>query len=240
LGIKSGFSAENLREIMARKKYKTKNGYEGLLIVIEGTDGSGKSTQLELLKRSIQDKSYGVMVSEWKTSRLIANVIDDAKERNLLNATTYSLLYAADFADRLENQIIPALKSGFVVLLDRYYYTALARDVVRGQDIEWVKNLYDYAPEPDLTFYLDMPVDVLLKRIIGTTGLNYYESGRDVGFSTDFYKSFKIYQQKCLDEYNNMKSEYNFKSIDGTMSIQEIHKIMNDEVQKILDSGVLA
>lgn len=225
---------------MARKKYKTKNGYEGLLIVIEGTDGSGKSTQLELLKRSIQDKSYGVMVSEWKTSRLIANVIDDAKERNLLNATTYSLLYAADFADRLENQIIPALKSGFVVLLDRYYYTALARDVVRGQDIDWVKNLYDYAPEPDLTFYLDMPVDVLLKRIIGTTGLNYYESGRDVGFSTDFYKSFKIYQQKCLDEYNNMKSEYNFKSIDGTMSIGEIHKIMNDEVQKILDSGVLA
>ncbi len=225
---------------MAKKKYKTKSGYEGLLIVIEGTDGSGKSTQLELLKRSIQDKSYGVMVSEWKTSRLIANVIDDAKERNLLNATTYSLLYAADFADRLENQIIPALKSGFIVLLDRYYYTALARDVVRGQDINWVKNLYDYAPEPDLIFYLDMPVDVLLKRIIGTTGLNYYESGRDVGFSTDFYKSFKIYQQKCLDEYNNMKAEYNFKSIDGTMSIDEIHKIMNDEVQKILDSGVLA
>lgn len=225
---------------MAKRKYKTKSGYEGLLVVIEGTDGSGKSTQLELLKRSIQDKSYGVMVSEWKTSRLIANVIDDAKERNLLNATTYSLLYAADFADRLENQIIPALKSGFIVLLDRYYYTALARDVVRGQDINWVKNLYDYAPEPDLIFYLDMPVDVLLKRIIGTTGLNYYESGRDVGFSTDFYKSFKIYQQKCLDEYNNMKSEYNFKSIDGTMSVEEIHKIMNDEVQKILDSGVLA
>lgn len=225
---------------MVKKKYKTKSGYEGLLIVIEGTDGSGKSTQLELLKRSIQDKSYGVMVSEWKTSRLIAGVIDDAKERNLLNATTYSLLYAADFADRLENQIIPALKSGFIVLLDRYYYTALARDVVRGQDINWVKNLYDYAPEPDLIFYLDMPVDVLLKRIIGTTGLNYYESGRDVGFSTDFYKSFKIYQQKCLDEYDNMKSVYNFKSIDGTKSIEEIHKIMNDEVQKILDSGVLA
>ena len=222
------------------KKYKTKSGYEGLLIVIEGTDGSGKSTQLELLKRSIQDKSYGVMVSEWKTSRLIAKVIDDAKERNLLNATTYSLLYAADFADRLENQIIPALKSGFIVLLDRYYYTALARDVVRGQDINWVKNLYDYAPEPDLIFYLDMPVDELLKRIIGTTGLNYYESGRDVGFSTDFYNSFQIYQQKCLDEYNNMKSLYNFKSIDGTMSVEEIHKIMNDEVQKILDSGVLA
>lgn len=218
---------------------KTKNGYEGLLIVIEGTDGSGKSTQLELLKRSIEDKSYGVMVSEWKTSRLIANVIDDAKERNLLNATTYSLLYAADFADRLENHIIPALKSGFIVLLDRYYYTALARDVVRGQDIEWVKNLYEYAPEPDLVFYLDMPVDVLLKRIIGTTGLDFYESGRDVGFSTDFYKSFEIYQKKCLEQYDNMKSVYNFKSIDGTLGVNEIHKIMNDEVQKLLDSGIL-
>ncbi len=220
-------------------QFKTKHGYEGLLIVIEGTDGSGKSTQLELLKKSIQAQSYGVMVSEWKTSRLIANVIDDAKDRNLLNATTYSLLYAADFADRLENQIIPALKSGFIVLLDRYYYTALARDVVRGQDIEWVKNLYDYAPEPDLVFYLDMPVDVLLKRIIGTTGLDFYESGRDVGFSTDFYKSFEIYQNKCLEQYNNMKSEYNFKSIDGTLPIKDIHNIMNTEVQKILDSGVL-
>lgn len=219
---------------------KSKNGYEGLLIVIEGTDGSGKSTQLNLLKKSIQDKSYGVMVSEWKTSRLIADVIDDAKERNLLNATTYSLLYAADFADRLENQIIPALKSGFIVLLDRYFYTALARDVVRGQNIEWVKNLYEYAPEPDLVFYLDMPVDVLLKRIIGTTGLNYYESGRDVGFSTDFYKSFEIYQNKCLEQYNEMKSEYNFISIDGTKPVGEIHKIMNDEVQKLLDLGILA
>lgn len=219
---------------------KSKNGYEGLLIVIEGTDGSGKSTQLNLLKKAIQDKSYGVMVSEWKTSRLIADVIDDAKERNLLNATTYSLLYAADFADRLENQIIPALKSGFIVLLDRYFYTALARDVVRGQNIEWVKNLYEYAPEPDLVFYLDMPVDVLLKRIIGTTGLNYYESGRDVGFSTDFYKSFEIYQNKCLEQYNEMKSEYKFISIDGTKPVGEIHKIMNDEVQKLLDSGILA
>lgn len=218
---------------------QSKTKHDGLLIVIEGTDGSGKSTQLELLKKSIQAQSYGVMVSEWKTSRLIANVIDDAKERNLLNATTFSLLYAADFADRLENQIIPALKSGFIVLLDRYYYTALARDVVRGQDIEWVKNLYSYAPEPDLVFYLDMPVDVLLKRIIGTTGLNYYESGRDVGFSTDFYKSFEIYQKKCLEQYNNMKSEYRFKSIDGTKTIKEIHEIMNSEVQKVLNSGIL-
>lgn len=221
------------------ENFKRKHDYEGLLVVIEGTDGSGKSTQLELLKRYMQDMSYGVMVSEWKTSRLIAKVIDEAKERNLLNASTYSLLYAADFADRLENQIIPALKSGFIVLLDRYYYTALARDVVRGQDIEWVKNLYEFAPEPDLVFYLDMPVDVLLKRIIGTTGLDFYESGRDVGFSTDFYKSFEIYQNRCLEEYNRMKSEYGFISIDGTKSIEEIHNEMKKHVQEILDTGIL-
>ena len=192
-----------------------------------------------MLSKYIKDECYGCTVSEWKTSRLIANVIDDAKDRNLLNATTYSLLYAADFADRLENTIIPALKAGFIVLLDRYYYTALARDVVRGQNIEWVKNLYDYAPEPDLVFYLDMPVDVLLKRIIGTTGLDFYESGRDMGFSTDFYKSFEIYQKKCLEQYNNMKSEYNLISIDGTKPIKEIHSIMKSEVQKILDSGIM-
>lgn len=221
------------------EKIIRKHGYEGLLIVIEGTDGSGKSTQIDMLKRSIEDQSYGVMVSEWKTSKLIADVIDDAKDRNLLNATTFSLIYAADFADRLENQIIPALKAGFIVLLDRYTYTAFARDVVRGQDIEWVKKLYDYAPEPDLVFYLDMPVDVLLKRIIGTTGLNYYESGRDMGFSTDFYKSFEIYQNKCLVQYKEMTNEYGFITIDGTKPAEEIQQIMHSEVQTILNSGVL-
>ena len=215
------------------------NGHKGLLIVIEGTDGSGKSTQIEKLRRWIGDKSYGCMVSEWKTSRLIANVIDDAKDRNLLNATTFSLLYAADFADRLENTIIPALDSGFVVLLDRYTYTAFARDVVRGLNMDWVKKLYDYAPKPDLVFYLDMPIDILLKRVIGTTGLDYWESGRDIGLSTDFYESFKIYQAKCLEEYNKMKDEYNFVSIDGTLPREDIHNIMIEHVEKLLNTGKL-
>ena len=216
-----------------------KKGHKGLLIVIEGTDGSGKSTQIEKLRRWIEDKSYGCMVSEWKTSRLIANVIDDAKDRNLLNATTFSLLYAADFADRLENTIIPALDSGFVVLLDRYTYTAFARDVVRGLNIDWVKQLYNYAPEPDLVFYLDMPIDVLIKRVIGTTGLDYWESGRDIGLSTDFYESFKIYQAKCLEEYNKMKPEYNFVSIDGTLPREDIHNKMIEHVEKLLNTGKL-
>ncbi len=216
-------------------EYKSKHGYEGLLIVIEGTDGSGKSTQIERLKRWIEDQSYGVMVSEWKTSKFIADAINDAKERNLLNATTFSLLYAADFADRLENIILPALKAGFVVILDRYIYTAYARDVVRGHDIEWLKNLYEYAPKPDMVFYLDVPVEILLKRIIGTTGLDYWESGRDIGLSSDFYKSFQIYQGKCLDEYKKMIKEYGFISIDGTLSEKEIHKKIISHVEKILD-----
>ena len=216
-------------------KYKSKHGYEGLLIVIEGTDGSGKSTQISRLKRWIEDQSYGAMVSEWKTSKFIADAINDAKDRNLLNATTFSLLYAADFADRLEQVIIPALKAGFVVILDRYVYTAYARDVVRGHNIDWLKNLYDYAPEPDMVFYLDVPVEILLKRIIGTTGLDYWESGRDIGLSSDFYKSFQIYQGKCLDEYQKMIKEYGFISIDGTLSEKEIHKKIVSHVKNILE-----
>ena len=216
-------------------KYKSKHGYEGLLIVIEGTDGSGKSTQIDRLKRWIEDQSYGVMVSEWKTSKFIADAINDAKERNLLNATTFSLLYAADFADRFENIILPALKAGFVVILDRYVYTAFARDVVRGHDISWVKNLYEYAPEPDMVFYLDVPVEILLKRIIGTTGLDYWESGRDIGLSSDFYKSFQIYQGKCLDEYQKMIKKYGFISLDGTLSEKDIHKKIISHVKDILE-----
>ncbi|MBQ9246139.1 dTMP kinase [bacterium] len=216
-------------------KYKSKHGYDGLLIVIEGTDGSGKSTQIGRLKRWIEDQSYGVMVSEWKTSKFIADAINDAKERNLLNATTFSLLYAADFADRLEQVIIPALKAGFVVILDRYIYTAYARDVVRGHNIDWLKNLYDYAPEPDMVFYLDVPVEILLKRIIGTTGLDYWESGRDIGLSNDFYTSFQIYQNKCIAEYHKMIEEYGFISIDGTLSEKDIHKKIIAHVKNILE-----
>lgn len=215
---------------------KKPHGYDGLLIVIEGTDGSGKSTQVNILSQYVKDKCFGVAVSEWKTSRLISGVINEAKEKNMLNTTTYSLLYAADYADRLENEIIPALKAGFVVLMDRYVYTAYVRDSVRGHDINWVKNLYGYAPKPDLVFYLNVPPQDLIKRLIAKNGaLDYFESGRDIGLSTDIYNSFEIYQKRCLDEYKKLIKEYNFIELDGTKPINEIHEKIKDSVSKLLD-----
>ena len=219
-------------------KNNKKHGYDGLLVVIEGTDGSGKSTQVNLLSKYIIDRCYGCTVSEWKTSRLISGIINEAKEKNMLNTTTYSLLYAADYTDRLENEIIPALKAGFVVLMDRYVYTAFVRDSVRGHDINWVKNLYSFAPKPDLVFYLNVAPDILIKRLIAKNGaLDYFESGRDIGLSTDIYNSFEIYQKRCLDEYKKLIKEYHFIELDGTKSQDEIHQKIKNEVEKLLNSG---
>ena len=218
---------------------KTKHGYPGLLVVVEGTDASGRTIQIERLREWLTFESYGVMVSEWKTSKLMAGVIDQAKEKNLLNANTFSLLYASDFADRLENVIVPALKAGLIVLADRYTYTAYARDVVRGVSPHWVRKLYDFAPEPDLVFYLKMPVDALLRRIIATSGLDYYESGRDIGLSTDFYESFKLYQRRILAEYAKMTDENNFITVNGNKSINAIQLKIRSKVHDILQSGVI-
>ncbi len=215
---------------------KKPHGYDGLLIVIEGTDGSGKSTQVNKLSQYVKDKCFGVAVSEWKTSRLISGVINEAKEKNMLNTTTYSLLYAADYADRLENEIIPALKAGFVVLMDRYIFTAYVRDSVRGHDIDWVKNLYGYAPKPDLVFYLNVPPQDLIKRLIAKNGaLDYFESGRDIGLSTDIYNSFEIYQKRCLDEYKKLIREYGFIELDGTKPVDVIHEEIKKSVEKLLE-----
>ena len=191
-----------------------------------------------MLSEYVQDQCFGCTVSQWKTSRLISGIINEAKEKNMLNTTTFSLLYAADYTDRLENEIIPALKAGFVVLMDRYIYTAYVRDSVRGHDINWVKNLYSFAPNPDLVFYLNVAPDVLIKRLIAKNGiLDYFESGRDIGLSTDTYNSFEIYQKRCLDEYKKLSKEYNFIEIDGTKNKNEIHEIIKNKVQELLDSG---
>lgn len=209
--------------------------YPGKLIVIEGTDGVGRSTQAELLKNWLAVEGYGAILTEWKSSELIFRVIDKAKSKNALNTITFSLLYATDLADRLHNLILPALRAGLVVIADRYYYTAFARDVVRGADPAWVRKLYGFAVEPDLVFYLKMPLESLLRRIITTRGgLDFYESGRDIGMSTDLYQSFKLYQSQIMFEYEHMVDEYSFKVVNAGDPIDVVQKGLRASVRELL------
>ena len=211
------------------------HAYPGKLIVLEGTDGVGRSTQAELLQNWLAVEGFGVVVTEWKSSLLISAAIDKAKSKNALNTITFSLLYATDLADRLHNVILPALRAGLIVLADRFYFTAFARDVVRGADPTWVRKLYGFAVEPDVVFYLKMPVEPLLRRIITTRGgLDFYESGRDIGMSTDLYQSFKLYQTKILKEYERMVDEYGFKVIAGDESIDVVQRHLREHIQEIL------
>lgn len=214
---------------------KTPHPYQGKLIVIEGTDGVGRSTQAELLKNWLAVEGYGAILTEWKSSELIFRVIDKAKSKNALNTITFSLLYATDLADRLHNLILPALKAGLVVIADRYFYTAFARDVVRGADPAWVRKVYGFAIEPDLVFYLKMPLESLLRRIITKRGgLDFYESGRDIGMSTDLYQSFKLYQSQILFEYEHMVDEYNFKAVSADDPIDSVQKVLRSAVRELL------
>jgi dTMP kinase len=214
---------------------KPPHPHPGKLIVLEGTDGVGRSTQAELLKNWLAVEGYGAILTEWKSSELIFRVIDKAKSKNALNTITFSLLYATDLADRLNNLILPALRAGLVVIADRYYYTAFARDVVRGADPAWVRKLYGFAVEPDLIFYLKMPLESLLRRIITTRGgLDFYESGRDIGMSTDLYQSFKLYQSQILFEYEHMVSEYNFKVVNAGDPVDAVQKVLRSAVRELL------
>lgn len=216
------------------------HAYPGKLIVLEGTDGVGRSTQAELLKNWLAVEGYGVIVTEWKSSELISRVIDKAKSKNALNTITFSLLYATDLADRLHNIILPALRAGLVVIADRYYYTAFARDVVRGADSAWVRKLYGFAVEPDLVFYLQMSLEPLLRRIISARGgLDFYESGRDIGISTDLYQSFKLYQSKILHEYERMVDEFSFRLIAADEPIDSVQKILRNHVRDLLNEQIV-
>lgn len=217
-----------------------KHQYPGKLIVLEGTDGVGRTTQAQLLQNWLNVEGYGVTRTEWKSSQLMTRVIDKAKEKNALNTITFSLLYATDLADRLHNIIIPALKAGHIVITNRYFYTALARDVVRGADPAWVRELYSFAVEPDLVVYLKMPLEPLLRRIITTRGgLDFYESGRDIGMSNDLYQSFKLYQSQILFEYERMADEYNFQTIAADDPIEAVQKRLRKELATILSDKKL-
>ncbi len=209
----------------------------GKLIVVEGIDGSGKSTQIKLLHKWLEARGHAVFFTEWNSSDLVRQATKRGKKKNLLTPTTFSLLHATDFADRLTYAIIPYLRCGMTVLADRYIYTAFARDIARGVDRRWVRDLYAFSVKPDMTFYFRVPLDVAVGRILGARAkIKFYEAGMDLGLSTDPVESFRLFQGRVLEEYDRLSSEYRFVVIDGTRTIDSQQRQVRDRVARLYDS----
>lgn len=203
--------------------------FSGKLFVVEGVDGSGKSTQLSLIHQWLQNEGYGVFFSAWNSSSLVRSTTKKGKTDHLLTPTTFSLIHATDFADRIEKEIIPPLKAGAIVLADRYIYTAFARDVARGIDPSWVRKLYKFAVKPTIAFYFKVPLNVALDRILSSRSqIKYYEAGMDLNLSPDIKESFKLFQEKILIEYEKMIEEFGLTVIDATVPINEQQKKVRD------------
>src|SRR5580700_9810682 len=209
--------------------------YPGRLIAVEGIDGSGKSTQVKLLERWLRARGYPVHFTEWNSSRLVRNSMRRGKRRNLLTPSTFSLLHAVDFADRFIYQILPPLRAGMIVLADRYVYTAFARDVARGVHPDWVRSVYSPALRPDLTLYFRVPIDISLERLMsGRAKLKYHEAGMDVGLSADPVESFRMFQSRVLEIYDQLTTEFGMRPIDATAEIPNQQKVVRTMVQEIL------
>ena len=218
-----------------------RHSYPGKLIVVEGIDGSGKTTQIKLLHKWLEARGHQVFFTEWNSSALVRQATRRGKRKNLLTPTTFSLLHATDFADRLTYNIIPYLKAGMTVLADRYVYTAFARDIARGVDARWVRDLYAFAVKPDAVFYFKVPLDVAVDRIVGAREkVKFYEAGMDLGLSTDPVQSFRLFQGKVLDEYNRMAGDYGFQIIDGTRSIDSQQQKVREIVARLYERRRLA
>jgi dTMP kinase len=220
------------------------NRFKGKLIVVEGIDGSGKSTQISLLSQWLRSQQLAVAFSEWNSSELVRGTTRRGKKKQMFTPTTFSLIHATDFADRMERYILPLLKAGSVVCADRYAYTAFARDVARGVSRKWVRNVYRFALRPNLAFYFRVPLDVALNRILGgRAALKYYEAGMDLGLSRVVEESFRIFQSRILDEYEAMTDEVGFHVIDATQSIEEqqkqMRKIVIDHIGDALRNDIL-
>jgi dTMP kinase len=211
-------------------------GLEGTLITIEGTDGVGRSTQVASLKEWLEVQGYGVIETGWTRSELMSETILAAKAGHSLNQLTFSLMYATDFADRLEKIVIPALRSGFVVLADRYVFTAFARSVVRGADPGWIRSVFGFAPVPDLTLYLKIEADDLLPRILGSRRIDFWEAGMDMHLGTDLYESARRYQWRLIREYNRLSRQYGFTSIDARLAPDTIQENIRRHVQAFLEA----
>ncbi|NLO07236.1 MAG: thymidylate kinase [candidate division WS1 bacterium] len=207
---------------MARERARPAEEYRGKLFIVEGIDGSGKSTQIDLLHKWLLAQGYSTFFSEWNSSPLVKRTTSRGKNKHLLTPLTFSLIHATDFADRTQRNIIPPLKAGAAVLADRYVYTAYARDVARGVDPQWVRDIYSYAVAPTVGFYFRVPLEVALDRILtGRPELKWYEAGMDLGLSEDPYESFRLFQGRILEQYDAMVEEYGLQVIDGTLPIAE-------------------
>lgn len=220
------------------------NRYPGKLIVVEGIDGSGKSTQLALLRQWLTLQRFVVSFSEWNSSPMVRESTRRGKKKQMFTPTTFSLIHATDFADRLERNIVPMLGAGAVVCADRYAFTAFARDVARGVKPEWVRNLYRMAVKPDIAFYFRVPLEVALQRILGgRAALKFYEAGMDLRLSTDIQESFAKFQARILKLYDSMAEEMGFSVIDATGTIQEqqkqIREIVTDRLGASLERDIL-
>jgi dTMP kinase len=220
--------------------YLPLDGYPGRIIAVEGTDGVGRSTQIRLLREWLEVLGYGVVETGWTRSRLMQPTIELAKASNTLNKLTFVLLYACDFADRLEKEIIPALKAGFIVLADRYIYTAIARAGVRGVDSQWIRQLYGFAIAPHLIFYLKIDADQLARRVLQTSGMSYWESGMDLKSGDDIYDSFRAYQRQLLKEYATMSEEFGFRVLEGRKSVTNIQEELRRQVGEFLEGAEAA
>jgi dTMP kinase len=207
--------------------------YPGKLIVVEGIDGSGKSTQLSLLHRWLISQGHKVFFTEWNSSALVRRAMRRGKKKDLLTPTTFSLLHAVDFADRLTYKIVPPLKAGMIVLADRYAYTAFARDVARGVHPEWVRAVYSFAPRPDLALYFRVPIDLALDRLLtGRAKLKYHEAGMDVGLSREPRESFRLFQGRVLELYETLVKQFNLTVINAVGDIDSQQRIVRRMVTR--------
>jgi len=215
------------------------NQFRGKLIVVEGIDGSGKSTQLSLLVQWLRSRGVAVAFSEWNSSPLVRATTRRGKKKEMFTPVSFSLIHATDFADRMERYILPLLKAGAVVCADRYAYTACARDVVRGVGPRWVRNLYRFAVEPNIAFYFRVPLQVALGRILGgRNAIKYYEAGMDLGLSRNIEESFRLFQGRILEEYDAMIPEMGFHVIDATGSIEDQQRQMRAIVMRELGGSL--
>jgi dTMP kinase len=217
--------------------YVTQKRLPGHLIAIEGTDGVGRSTQIELLRPWLELEGYGVSNTGWTRSPLLHETIEEAKAGHQLTVTTFSLLYAADFADRLEHEILPALQAGFIVIADRYMYTAFARNTVMGADPAWTRDLFGMALVPDLVLYLDIDVDALVPRVVQGKGMDYWESGMHLALGTDLFDSFLRYQRRLISEYQRLAEEFGFVMVDARRPIDHVQQALRAQISELLHKG---